>query len=693
MKHFLSLITILFTLLNNYTIANDLDLLSTKNRGLISEYDQGAPIDSEWTNLFANTPNYLAFGNEIISGKGEKFRWHMGPMFYRGRLTPNDVKIFIIGQEGAQDENISNRSFTGSTGTRMQKFLNYFGVTKSYLFMNTFVYTIKGQYSLYGDDATNDYKVKQWKELMWLAQNEDSIIVKHRHDMFNYMLKTNKKSLRIVIGVGTAGKESLVTWFNSIAPGSCHYDRLTRDHCVGKNELEGIIGIGVRHPGASSARNAGSSATSGISQDFKKKASFIANKIAQDKNWLEKDKDGIQNFNSEFKYGYASIPHRDFAFGTPWTFGAEGTSSNRRGSDTIQIFSDEGCYNNGARVNGRCLTVPPDERPLEDGPDPRLDYLFYKTPKNTLNKNQRPLGFMDGDLPFEPPKNIVLRNEFDLGPQKIAQDLMKFYLKIIAEDDEKEIVQHSSFGPTGMYRGNTTNPSLLIFADQQGHTDLFSGRALTGEKGQQLQTFLNGAGLQGKYLIIRSLPVDCLDQNDQLACEKLRKNPKVISATKELILNLIKTYNFQSLISYGEYSKEIINFIRPNIGIFHLDPHTKNPQEEFTSLFEEIKNQHKLSGHFFYNKYVEIPRSDLPYMTRWWMGTSGDRAERAINMENLEVSNGRITGYDLTTPNGNYYKLYAPNWATNWETNKDDLNSDELKSIQKFKEYQHSENQ
>ena len=226
----------------------------TKNRGLITEFDLGAPLNSKWIDLFAETPNYRLFGNKIISGRGEKFRWKMGPMFYRGRLTPNSVKVFVIGQEGAQDENLTNRSFTGSTGTRMQKFLNYFGISKSYLFMNTFVYTITGQYSLYGDDAQNEYKVRQWKQLMWLAQNEDSIIVKHRHKMFNYMLETNKKTLNLIIGVGTARKESTVTWLNSIAPNSCSYKKLTQSYCEGRGKLEGVIAIGVRHPGAASAR-------------------------------------------------------------------------------------------------------------------------------------------------------------------------------------------------------------------------------------------------------------------------------------------------------------------------------------------------------------------------------------------------------------------------------------------------------
>ena len=101
------------------------------DRGSPAEYDAGAPKDSEWFRLYGDTPNYRAIGIHTLGGQAmydEKFRWQMGPMWYRGRLTPQSVKAFIVGQEGAQDENVSNRAFTGSTGTRVQKFLNHMGI-------------------------------------------------------------------------------------------------------------------------------------------------------------------------------------------------------------------------------------------------------------------------------------------------------------------------------------------------------------------------------------------------------------------------------------------------------------------------------------------------------------------------------------------------------------------------------------
>ena len=674
-------------MINAIIISAKSNEFNTKQRGLITEFDKGAPKDSKWVDLFAETPNYRAFGEKILSGRGEKFRWKMGPMFYRGRLTPNSVKIFVIGQEGAQDENLSNRSFTGSTGTRMQKFLNYFGITKSYLFMNTFVYTITGQYSLYGDDAANEFKIKQWKQLMWMAQNEDSIIVQHRHKMFNYMLETNKKSLSLIIGVGTAGKESTVTWLNSISPNSCSYRKLTSSYCEGKGKLEGVIAIGVRHPGAASARNAGGSATNGLIFDFKKKANIVADRIKNNSSWLPKDIDGKRNFNKEFKYGYSPIPHRDFAFGTPWVLGEKGTTSNRRGSDTIQIFSKNGCYNNGSRVGRRCLSIPPNEKPELNAPDERVHYLYYKNPRNQLRKTERPEGFSTKDLPFEPPKNKFTRTQYDEGPTEFINEMMSFYQAVISSEHATEIVQDLSFGPTGIYRGSLEVPEFLIIADQQGHTDMFSGRALTGYSGQQLQAFLNGAGLQNKYLIIRTLPVDCLDQaSNKLGCKKLNKDSNVDKKRENLLISILRKKPIKSIITFGENAKDISDRLRTNLPRYDINPKSENLTGEFEQLFEKIKIDKFIDSNQKYRRsnFSPIPRSDLPYSSRWWMGTSGDRVSRSVNMINLTVSNGRVRSYDLGTSNGNYYKLYAPSWATSWRASDIELTSEERISVEKF---------
>ena len=115
-----------------------------EDRGSPWEYDPGPAKNRSWSRLFAETPNYRGFG--IAMSGNEEFRWHFGPMFYRGRLGDQQVKVLIVGQEGAQDESLSHRSFTGGTGGRMQHLLNHLGINRSYLFLNTFVYPIFGQY-------------------------------------------------------------------------------------------------------------------------------------------------------------------------------------------------------------------------------------------------------------------------------------------------------------------------------------------------------------------------------------------------------------------------------------------------------------------------------------------------------------------------------------------------------------------
>jgi hypothetical protein len=132
-------------------------------RGDPWEHDPGPTTASGWAALFAETPNYRGLGRAVVGR--EAFRWHHGPMFFRGRLD-GSAKVVVVGQEGAQDESLSHRSFTGGTGARMQHLLRHLGLDRSYLFLNSFVYPIFGQYT---DD------------LRPLAQDRRSPIVGHRH--------------------------------------------------------------------------------------------------------------------------------------------------------------------------------------------------------------------------------------------------------------------------------------------------------------------------------------------------------------------------------------------------------------------------------------------------------------------------------------------------------------------------------
>lgn len=72
------------------------------------------------------------------------FRVEWGPIFHRGRLD-GSARVLIIGQDPAQHEAVARRVLVGTAGKRAQGFLKRLGITRSYVFINTFLYSVYGQ--------------------------------------------------------------------------------------------------------------------------------------------------------------------------------------------------------------------------------------------------------------------------------------------------------------------------------------------------------------------------------------------------------------------------------------------------------------------------------------------------------------------------------------------------------------------
>jgi hypothetical protein len=66
-----------------------------------------------------------------------------GPIFHRGRLD-GSARVLVIGQDPAQHETIIRRILVGEAGRRVQGFLAKLGVTHSYVFINTYLYSVYG---------------------------------------------------------------------------------------------------------------------------------------------------------------------------------------------------------------------------------------------------------------------------------------------------------------------------------------------------------------------------------------------------------------------------------------------------------------------------------------------------------------------------------------------------------------------
>ena len=72
-----------------------------------------------------------------------QFRTEWGPIFHRGRLD-GSARVVVIGQDPAQHETIVRRILVGEAGRRLQGLLAKLGVTRSYVLINTYLYSVYG---------------------------------------------------------------------------------------------------------------------------------------------------------------------------------------------------------------------------------------------------------------------------------------------------------------------------------------------------------------------------------------------------------------------------------------------------------------------------------------------------------------------------------------------------------------------
>ena len=73
----------------------------------------------------------------------DQFRLEWGPIFHRGRLD-GSARVLVIGQDPAQHESVVRRILVGEAGRRVQGLLVKLGITHSYVFINTYLYSVYG---------------------------------------------------------------------------------------------------------------------------------------------------------------------------------------------------------------------------------------------------------------------------------------------------------------------------------------------------------------------------------------------------------------------------------------------------------------------------------------------------------------------------------------------------------------------
>ena len=99
-----------------------------------------------------------------------QFRVEWGPIFHRGRLD-GSARVLVIGQDPAQHETIVRRILVGEAGRRLQGLLAKLGVTRSYVLVNTFLYSVYGSVkaATRRDPRLIGYR-NRWLDASWLAR-------------------------------------------------------------------------------------------------------------------------------------------------------------------------------------------------------------------------------------------------------------------------------------------------------------------------------------------------------------------------------------------------------------------------------------------------------------------------------------------------------------------------------------------
>ena len=136
------------------------------------EFDRG-PVDEPFASLVRDYP-----GEDVYPAGDFRVEW--GPIFHRGRLD-GSARVLVLGQDPATSETIARRILVGEAGRRIQGFLAKLGIDRSYVMINTFLYSVFGQSGGNRNKANKD-------------------IAKYRHRWLEALLAPGKIEAVILLG-------------------------------------------------------------------------------------------------------------------------------------------------------------------------------------------------------------------------------------------------------------------------------------------------------------------------------------------------------------------------------------------------------------------------------------------------------------------------------------------------------------
>ncbi|MBI1861674.1 MAG: hypothetical protein HYR96_12225 [Deltaproteobacteria bacterium] len=212
--------------------------LATPSWGLPKwSYDAGPDRETEMgrqlININADIPNFPGISQEIMGT--QKFRAAFGPVLWRMRQAPNSMKILFIGQDATHIAEAAGRTATAGFGGRAQDLARYFGVNESAGFMNTYAFTIYGQYGGFGapyvqsqgEDGEPEAAFGSYvdNDLWLMTQDPKSPITQWRNRYIDWVIRNNRDSLKLIVTFGGAARDAAGAFI--LSRGGTVYPRLS----------------------------------------------------------------------------------------------------------------------------------------------------------------------------------------------------------------------------------------------------------------------------------------------------------------------------------------------------------------------------------------------------------------------------------------------------------------------------------
>lgn len=189
-------------------------------------YDPGPNLSSkmgrELIDLTAAIPNFPEISEQVLGD--QKFRPAFGPVPWRMLQEPNKTKILFIGQDATHIAEAAGRPATAGFGGRAQDLAAYFGVNEGAAFINTYAFTIRGQYGAYNtpyiyrrEDGSNEVRFSNLVDNgLWLiSQDVDSPIAKWRNNLIDWIIRNNKKSIKLIVTFGGAARDAMGSYIEA----------------------------------------------------------------------------------------------------------------------------------------------------------------------------------------------------------------------------------------------------------------------------------------------------------------------------------------------------------------------------------------------------------------------------------------------------------------------------------------------